>query len=215
MKPRGSHVDWASEAQPVTVTSPQVPVKVFGYSEKQNKPPSPSLHFSLASSQQTLPKLWQNKPGTFYPASSASGRVAGKSHSRHTHTTDFRRSSQQNKSEILKLQIHFSWPENVKCCRWRRTELLEHSGPTWMNKTCQGSCRGETCGRGTHGVSYLQVGTLPEAWQRLPVLAGGGEGKADVLRVVPHRQLHLRADVLRRQNQAAKSGGHPHMVPLR
>jgi len=51
---------------------------------------------------------------------------------------------------------------------------------------------------GTHSVSDLQVGTFLVAWQRLSVLAGGGEGHADVLWVVPHRQLHLRADVLRR-----------------
>lgn len=52
--------------------------------------------------------------------------------------------------------------------------------------------------RVTHRVSDLQVGALPAARQRLAVLAGGGEGQADVLRVVPHRQLHLGADVLRR-----------------
>lgn len=50
---------------------------------------------------------------------------------------------------------------------------------------------------GTHSVSYLQVGTLPEARQRLSILAGGSEGKADVLRVIPHWQLHFRPNVLR------------------
>ena len=72
-------MDLASEAPPVAGTSPQVPVEVFGYSEKQNNPASPSTSVWPNHS-----KLWQNKPGTFYPASSASGRVAGKGHSRHT-----------------------------------------------------------------------------------------------------------------------------------
>lgn len=50
---------------------------------------------------------------------------------------------------------------------------------------------------GTDGVSDLQVGALPEARQRLSILAGGGEGKVDVLGMIPHRQLHFGPDILR------------------
>lgn len=50
----------------------------------------------------------------------------------------------------------------------------------------------------THSVSYLQVGTLPQSRQRLSILTGGSNGQTDVLRLVPHRQLHFRPDILRR-----------------
>lgn len=49
---------------------------------------------------------------------------------------------------------------------------------------------------GTHSVAYLQIGTLLEAWQRHPILAGGSEGKAEVLWMIPNRELHFRPDVL-------------------
>lgn len=59
--------------------------------------------------------------------------------------------------------------------------------------------------RGTHSVSYLQVCAPPEARQRVSILAGGGEGKADVLWVVPHRQLHFRANVLRTERSVSSA----------
>lgn len=51
-------------------------------------------------------------------------------------------------------------------------------------------------GTGTHSVAYLQVSTLPEAWQWHPILAGGSEGKVEVLGMIPNRELHFRSDVL-------------------
>lgn len=59
----------------------------------------------------------------------------------------------------------------------------------------------EQSGRETDRVSYLEVGTLPEALQRLSVLAGSAEGQAEVLRLVPHCQFHLGADVLVRRTE--------------
>lgn len=49
---------------------------------------------------------------------------------------------------------------------------------------------------GTHSVAYLQVSTLPEAWQWHPILAGGSEEKVEVLGMIPNRELHFRSDVL-------------------
>lgn len=49
---------------------------------------------------------------------------------------------------------------------------------------------------GTYSVANLQVGTLLEAWQWHPILAGGSEGKAEVLWMVPNWQLYFRPDVL-------------------
>lgn len=49
----------------------------------------------------------------------------------------------------------------------------------------------------THGFPDPQVSAFPQTWQRLSVLASGGEGEVYVLWVIPHRQLHFGPDILR------------------
>lgn len=50
---------------------------------------------------------------------------------------------------------------------------------------------------GTHGFPDPQVSAFPQTWQRLSILASGGEGEVYVLWVIPHRQLHFGPDILR------------------
>lgn len=69
----------------------------------------------------------------------------------------------------------------------------------------------KTC---TYSVSYLQVSTFPEAWQRLPILAGGGEGKADIFWVIPHWQFHFRPDILWRIHPQGHRGVWSTLVTL-
>lgn len=51
---------------------------------------------------------------------------------------------------------------------------------------------------GTYSFPDPQVSALPESWQRLSVLAGGGEGEVYVLWVIPHRHLYFGPDILRK-----------------
>lgn len=66
---------------------------------------------------------------------------------------------------------------------WKRSHAcMEHLSQVWTS---------------THGFPDPQVSAFPQTWQRLSVLASGGEGEVYVLWVIPHRQLHFGPDILR------------------
>lgn len=53
----------------------------------------------------------------------------------------------------------------------------------------------------TYRVSDFQVGTLAQTRKRFSILTGSSKSQAEILRMIPHTQLHLWADVLYTNNQ--------------